>query len=167
MSEFSWFRDQIQGGIETSSADYQAVEITTFTATAWTVHRIILDWAQWLLQTSGTGNLPSTVPAAIGIMATTAAIGDDPAPPTAGPITNPDGPWWWAQGTPWRPIGPYGSGDSYSGSSGRIDRGNNTGISAGVDTTLWLVSEAYAGSSVFSDHYISAYCQVLYAPAGS
>lgn len=167
MASFTWARGHNRSGISTGTADYQALSLTTFTASADTVRRVIVDWDYLLLNSSGTPDISFTVPTAVGLALTTAGSGDPPAP-TAGPLTNPDGPWWYWQGAPWRPIGPYGgSGDLIDGSDGRIDRENNTSIDPTVNTTLWLVAEALDGSVVFSNTYLTAYYQVLYAPTGA
>lgn len=164
MTTYTWQRDLVTAGIFTSSADYIALSFLSLSAPSVTIARIICDYDQLLATATPSGTLSESVPTAIGIMLTSAAHGSTVPTPTQGPITNLAGPWLWWQGSPWRPIGPYGSSGAQYGSTGRIDRKVNDTLSTANDYKLWLVAEAKSGSSAFDTHSLAGYTQVLTHP---
>lgn len=164
MTTYTWQRNTVRTGISTSSADYIALAFLSLSAPSVTIARIICDFDQLLVTATPSGALSETVPTAVGIALTSAAHGSTVPAPTQGPITNPAGPWMWWQGSPWRPIGPYGSTGEQYGSNDRISRQVNNTLSTANDYKFWLVSEALSGSVAFDTHYLTGYTQVLTHP---
>lgn len=162
MTVFTRQRGYARAVVTPGTADYIAVPVITFSSTAATIRRITVDFDFALSSTTAASSTTYPVPSGVGLTFTTAPSGTAPAAPTQGPISNPNGTWWWWQGAPWRALYPSVSGGYLYAVDGRVDTETNRSVSSTEELTVWFVAEALDASTIFDGLFLVAYFNTLY-----
>lgn len=145
-----------------SSQEYIVLPIYTTSGVAQTIRRIIVDWDSSLTSSTVANSTNYAYRAGAGLTFTTAPAGTTPATPTQGPITDPNGAWWWWQGAVYTPRLPSISGSYILSSVGRIDTDTNRSILSTNETTVWFMVEASGTATDFQGLFANIYYNVLY-----
>lgn len=145
------------------------VRAATFDAGAnLTVRRFIFDWEIDITDESNAYTVYANAKLGIGVTYTTADSGTPPDP-AAGPLEEPDYPWWyWSMpgysGIPWQAaVLP----EPFLKGSGRIDTTINHTIDNTVNTSVWLVGNLFDGDSIYDFVWLSSGSQILTQTTGA